>query len=224
MAKLTNKPTIIGFDVDSTLADSLWTWLTWGNAQVSENRLVEPLCIPDILKAGNDFDWGVHGSIMQTHLGISNPWEFWHLSDLYDRVEPFTNAVNWMKNFRSQVDKMNAEGHNIKLVVVTTCSPTHESSKRLFIEHYFPNIFDGFISTGDKHLCGLDIIFDDKGTHCLNCLDNGTKIAVCPEVGLNRPSHGQVIAPVTEYGGFWNYMMSADPHGIKLMTLYKNVM
>lgn len=208
-----NKTLLIGFDADSTLFNSLDAWIDWANEVSPVNSPI--MDKSEWLKAGRNADWSDHGKFMKENMGIHNPFSFWEQPKLYQNVKPFPGAIEFITNLKKTIVD---QGLNIKMVVVTTCVPEHEISKRMCLKKYFKNMFDGFISTSDKGLCGLTILFDDKLEHCEHVIEHGGVMAFMPEVGLKRPQyHQRIIAPETPYGGIWEYLLQVDPNGQKLI-------
>lgn len=128
---------IIGVDVDLTVVDSLNPWITWYR-DLTGHDITE-----EISSVNNDLQ-----DLMKRH---SDPLAFWKKPDLYDKLEPFEEAITVLRNLHEQ-------GHTI--IFVSTCFPEHENSKRMFIQRNFP-FSSGFISTGDKQFVKMDVFIDD---------------------------------------------------------------
>ena len=132
---------IIGVDVDLTVVESVDPWKEWYFKLTGHD-------IGEITNVDNDLQ-----SLMHRH---HNPLEFWEKSDLYDEMQPFTEAVNILQ-------MLHDEGFTI--IFVSSCAPEHERSKRMFCQRHFP-FMAGFVSTPDKQFVKMDYFIDDYDKNC----------------------------------------------------------
>jgi 5'(3')-deoxyribonucleotidase len=141
------KNKIVAVDVDLTFVDSLTPWLAWFTEQTGETIKNEDGAydlVPEmkaiIARKGLDFD----------------PFAFWLKKDLYDDLRPLKDAVDVLNETRAA---------GAKIIFVSLCEPEHLRSKDAFIRRFMRKNYDGFISTGEKHFVGYDVLIDDREKH-----------------------------------------------------------
>jgi len=125
----------IGIDVDLTVAPTLEKWLEWYEQETGHK--VE-------LPAGIGYNVKKY---LSEH---ENPFEFWEKEDLYDDVEPYKDAKEFIEKL--------SENHEIAFI--SSVFGKHYDSKKKFIKRFFP--YAHFIATDSKWLVDVDILIDDK--------------------------------------------------------------
>jgi len=157
---------IIGIDVDLTVVDSVTPWKEW----------YKKLTGHDISDEIDTTDYNLE-KLMKMH---NDPLAFWRKSDLYDNLEAYKDAVEY-------INVLKEEGHII--LFVSSCMPEHEQSKRMFLQRNFN--FDGFISTHDKQYVDMDFFIDDYDKN-LNAVSNFRSDCKCfridSEVNRSAPT------------------------------------
>lgn len=178
----------IGVDFDLTLVDSLHPWIDWFNKLTEEkvelvNRDLifwgEPIIkFKPITKACyTDFkgDLAILMRDRQSYLPLGyqfDPMSWWRQQDLYCEMQPLVGALTWMMLVRETLVNHH-DFSAVEFVCVSKCEPEHERSKRRFLPTHFPDVFNGFVSTDDKHLVAVDCLIDDNPKYVIPCRDNG---------------------------------------------------
>ncbi|QEG07899.1 deoxyribonucleotidase family protein [Klebsiella phage Magnus] len=181
-------------DVDLTMVDSLSPWVKWFNdgnleAQASlPDGIVGPAKFQPITKQcymNHAGDLAIlmreraHPAWSHSYVSIGgkthymsngrDPMDFWRQPDLYSRMQPLPGAVEFLNNLH---DALLMKFEMVEFVAVTKCEPEHERSKRQFVYGKFPNIFNGFISTDEKHMVAGDVLIDDNPKYVDPCIWN----------------------------------------------------
>lgn len=208
-------------DVDLTLVDSLSPWVKWFN---EENLAAskhcdghgpapfQPITKECYMKHAGDLAilmrerahpaWStrrvfVAGQWMNSPTG-RDPMDFWRNPDLYSSMEPLPGAVEFLTNLKASLLK---RYKRVEMVAVTKCEPEHERSKRKFVYERFNGLFDGFISTDEKHMIAGDVLIDDNPKYVEPCLQNNIFSIFVPqgnyeELDLSNSEEMLYIAPV----------------------------
>lgn len=180
-------------DVDLTIVDSLTPWIEWfneGNLNVCRSipNGVGPAPFMPISKECYMAHAGDLAILMRerahpgwierkeiqyhiaTEITVGNdPMDFWRNPYLYSRLDPLPGAIEFLTNLKSDLLK---RFNRVEIVAVSKCEPEHERSKRKFVYERFEGLFDGFISTDEKHMIAGDVLIDDNPKYVQPCIDN----------------------------------------------------
>ena len=142
------KPYIL-VDVDNTLVDTGTEWVRWMNNVTGLN-----LSLNDV---GKSYD--TEEAFVEKFKEIDMcPYDFWRSTTLYDCLRPYPDAERALREIKLVVG-----GH---VIILTHSKGNHLKSKHRFIERFFGDIVDGFVSTKDKWVVksgtGKDIFIDDR--------------------------------------------------------------
>ncbi|WPJ72082.1 hypothetical protein DEEACLCL_00065 [Salmonella phage CRW-SP2] len=189
-------------DVDLTLVDSLSPWVDWfnqENLEASKNipegvgpAPFQPITRECYMSHAGDLAilmrqrahpaWLSRKVFMAGRWMVSptgnDPMDFWRNPDLYSRMDPLPGAVEFLTNLKSRLLKT---FKRVEFVAVTKCEPEHERSKRKFIYERFNGLFDGFISTDEKHMIAGDVLIDDNPKYVQPCIDNNIFVIFVPQ-------------------------------------------
>lgn len=88
---------------------------------------------------------------------LTKPEAFWFWKDtsLYQKLKPYTGAVEIINNLAKQ-------GHNI--IFISHCQQNHFKSKVVAAKEWFdiPKESFGFLATKEKHFANVDVMIDDR--------------------------------------------------------------
>lgn len=188
-------------DVDLTLVDSLSPWVDWFNRENIEASKhcnghgpapFQPITKECYMAHAGDLAilmrerahpaWlnrqvYVAGKWMQSPTG-RDPMDFWREPDLYSRMFPLPGAFEFLRNLK---DILLEKFEEVEIVAVSKCEPEHERSKRHFIQHHFPSLFNGFVSTDEKHMLAGDVLIDDNPKYVEPCISNNIYVIFVPQ-------------------------------------------
>lgn len=190
-------------DIDLTIVDSLSPWVDWfnvSNAKAAADNMgchdypstFQPITKECYMSHAGDLAilmrerahpaWltrrvFVAGQWMDSPTG-RDPMDWWRNPDLYAKMTPLPGAVEFLTNLKAALKE---KFEDVELVAVSKCEPEHERSKRQFINHHFPNMFAGFISTDEKHMLAGDCLIDDNPKYVTPCGDNGIFVIFVPQ-------------------------------------------
>lgn len=183
---------VLAIDVDLTLVDSLSPWVKMFNIGVESLPTPEPDEVLDLVP------W------MQG-MGINNPLSYWKRSDLYDDMKPNQSFIMFCKRLVASLKFYT--GKEVETIVVSSCFPEHENSKRELVKRVFGDKTP-FISTSAKHLVDFDLIIDDSMGVAFNCISAGKNVLHAPNP-MSNPSKGTRLNPRFFYPGYdgkgWPY-------------------
>ncbi|ASD51369.1 putative 5'(3') deoxyribonucleotidase [Dickeya phage JA15] len=189
-------------DVDLTLVDSLSPWVQWFN---TENIAAAALATGDqksfqfqpITKEcymAHDGDLAIlmreraHPAWLyrEVQLGLhkqrvpsgNDPMDWWRRPDLYAKMNPLPGAYEFLVNLKKILLE---DFDDVEFVAVSKCEPEHERSKRQFVYDKFPGIFNGFVSTDEKHLLAGDVLIDDNPKYVEPCGLNNIFVIFVPQ-------------------------------------------
>lgn len=188
-------------DVDLTLVDSLSPWVQWFNEEnIAASKHCDghgPAPFQPITKecymahAGDlailmrerahpawlyrDVQLGLH---KQRASSGNDPMDWWRRPDLYAKMNPLPGAFEFLVNLKKVLLE---DFDNVEFIAVTKCEPEHERSKRQFVYDKFPGIFNGFVSTDEKHLLAGDVLIDDNPKYVEPCNMNNIFVIFVPQ-------------------------------------------
>ena len=119
----------------------------------------------------------VAGKWMDSPTG-RDPMDWWRQPDLYSQMAPLPGAFEFLTNLKAALLE---HYETVEIVAVTKCEPEHERSKRIFIQHHFPSLFNGFISTDEKHMLAGDCLIDDNPKYVTPCAENNIFVIFVPQ-------------------------------------------
>lgn len=190
---------VLAIDVDLTLVDSLTPWLE--HVSTEEKRFT----LHDIPEPSPDEVTDLVPWFRE--MGVSDPLEYWK-GDIYS--QHYGCEVNLsFKNFYRQLVHQIAfhTGKKVETIVVSSCFPEHENSKRDLVKRVF-KADTPFISTSAKHMVDFDLIIDDSLGVAFNCLMAGKNVLHAPSP-LAIPSVGTRMNPHFFHPGYdgksWPY-------------------
>ena len=176
---------VLAIDVDLTMVDSLTPWLNWCGERVSRPLSIFDIPEPMVDEAIDIAPW------LEESICVSDPLFFWRSADLYDNMKPNESFLMFVRNLENAIEDMS--GKQVQKVIVSSCFPEHEASKRRLVERAFGKEVP-FISTNAKHLVDFDVIIDDNLGVTFNCLEAGKAVVMAPSP-LTRPSRGLKLNP-----------------------------
>ena len=180
-------------DVDLTLVDSLSPWVDWfnrENLEASKNipegvgaAPFKPITRECYINHSGDLAIlmreRAHPAWLNSYVTVAgkesyvpsgkDPMDYWRDPDLYSRMDPLPGAIEFLTNLKAKLLK---KYKRVETVAVTKCEPEHERSKRKFIYERFVGLFDGFVSTDEKHMLAGDVLIDDNPKYVQPCIDN----------------------------------------------------
>lgn len=188
-------------DVDLTLVDSLSPWVQWFNEDnLSLSKHYDghgPAPFQPITKecymahAGDlailmrerahpawlyrDVQLGLHKQRVPSG---NDPMDWWRRPDLYAKMNPLPGAYEFLVNLKKILLE---DFDNVEFIAVSKCEPEHERSKRQFVYDKFPGIFNGFVSTDEKHLLAGDVLIDDNPKYVEPCGLNNIFVIFVPQ-------------------------------------------
>lgn len=188
-------------DVDLTLVDSLSPWVQWFNEDnLSVSKHYDghgPAPFQPITKECYMAHAGDLAILMrerahpawlyrEVQLGLhkqrvpsgNDPMDWWRRPDLYAKMNPLPGAYEFLVNLKKI---MLEHFDNVEFVAVSKCEPEHERSKRQFVYDKFPGIFNGFVSTDEKHLLAGDVLIDDNPKYVEPCGLNNIFVIFVPQ-------------------------------------------
>lgn len=197
---------VLAVDVDLTLVDSLTSWLEYYNSNQGSSFTMHDLPEPEPDEIIDLVPWF-------KERGISDPLEYWK-GDIYSQFYGHTVNVSFRHFLRKLVFQLgNATGKVVETIVVSSCFPEHENSKRDLVRRVF-RAETPFISTSAKHMVDFDLIIDDSLGVAFNCLMAGKNVLHAPSP-LAKPSKGTLLHPQFFHPGYdgksWPYDWSAVP-------------
>lgn len=188
---------VLAVDVDLTLVDSLSTWLKsvppeFGSFSIKNLPSSQPDEVMDLVP------W-------LQQLGVKDPLAYWKRSDLYDDMKP---NQSFMVFYQSLIASLRFHtGKEVETIVVSSCFPEHENSKRELVKRVFGDKTP-FISTSAKHFVDFDLIIDDSMGVAFNCISAGKNVLHAPSP-MSNPSKGTRMNPHFYYprydGKSWPY-------------------
>lgn len=181
---------VLAIDVDLTLVDSLTPWLESVRTEYGAIR-VEGLPSPQSDEVLDLVPW-LQG------MGVKDPLSYWKCCDLYDEMEVNSSFIMFYRELVSSL-KFHT-GKEVETIVVSSCFPEHENSKRGLIKRVFGDKTP-FISTSAKHLVDFDLIVDDSMGVAFNCISAGKNVLHAPSP-LSNPSRGTRINPHFFHPGY----------------------
>lgn len=190
-------------DVDLTLVDSLSPWVDWFNISNSKAAAenmgchdypseFQPITKECYMAHAGDLAilmrerahpaWltrrvFVAGQWMDSPTG-RDPMDWWRMPDLYAKMNPLPGAYEFLVNLKKILLE---DFENVELIAVSKCEPEHERSKRQFVYDKFPGIFNGFVSTDEKHLLAGDVLIDDNPKYVEPCAMNNIFVIFVPQ-------------------------------------------
>lgn len=173
---------VVAVDVDLTLVDSLTPWVEDLGFDISFLPTAEPDEALDLVP------WF-------RSKGVVDPLSWWHKPDLYDNLQPDDKMLMFLSELTPAIRR--ATGKQVEIVVVSSCFPEHEASKRKFIRKYLPSS-SGFISTSSKHFVDYDLIIDDSMGICMNSIERGKKV-ILVNSKINNPSIETMDHPLVHF-------------------------
>lgn len=108
----------------------------------------------------------------------NDPMDWWRRPDLYAKMNPLPGAYEFLVNLKKILLE---DFDNVEFVAVSKCEPEHERSKRQFVYDKFPGIFNGFVSTDEKHLLAGDVLIDDNPKYVEPCGLNNIFVIFVPQ-------------------------------------------
>lgn len=188
-------------DVDLTLVDSLSPWVQWFNEDnLSLSKHYDghgPAPFQPITKECYMAHAGDLAILMrerahpawlyrEVQLGLhkqrvpsgNDPMDWWRRPDLYAKMNPLPGAYEFLVNLKKILLE---DFDNVEFVAVSKCEPEHERSKRQFVYDKFPGIFNGFVSTDEKHLLAGDVLIDDNPKYVEPCGLNNIFVIFVPQ-------------------------------------------
>ena len=188
-------------DVDLTLVDSLSPWVQWFNEENIEKsafcdghgpKPFQPITKECYLNHSGDLAilmrerahpaWltrrvYVAGQWMDSPTG-RDPMDWWREPNLYAKMNPLPGAYEFLVNLKKILLE---DFDNVEFIAVSKCEPEHERSKRQFVYDKFPGIFNGFVSTDEKHLLAGDVLIDDNPKYVEPCGLNNIFVIFVPQ-------------------------------------------
>lgn len=188
-------------DVDLTLVDSLSPWVQWFNEDnLSLSKHYDghgPAPFQPITKECYMAHAGDLAILMrerahpawlyrEVQLGLhkqrvpsgNDPMDWWRRPDLYAKMNPLPGAYEFLVNLKKILLE---DFDNVEFIAVSKCEPEHERSKRQFVYDKFPGIFNGFVSTDEKHLLAGDVLIDDNPKYVEPCGLNNIFVIFVPQ-------------------------------------------
>lgn len=188
-------------DVDLTLVDSLSPWVQWFNEEnLSLSKHYDghgPAPFQPITKECYMAHAGDLAILMrerahpawlyrEVQLGLhkqrvpsgNDPMDWWRRPDLYAKMNPLPGAYEFLVNLKKILLE---DFDNVEFIAVSKCEPEHERSKRQFVYDKFPGIFNGFVSTDEKHLLAGDVLIDDNPKYVEPCGLNNIFVIFVPQ-------------------------------------------
>lgn len=189
-------------DVDLTLVDSLSPWVQWFNEEniaaaataTGEHKAhqFQPITKQCYMQhAGDlailmrerahpawlyrDVQLGLHKQRVPSG---NDPMDWWRRPDLYAKMNPLPGAFEFLVNLKQILLE---DFDNVEFVAVSKCEPEHERSKRQFVYDKFPGVFNGFVSTDEKHLLAGDLLIDDNPKYVEPCALNNIFVIFVPQ-------------------------------------------
>lgn len=179
-------------DVDLTIVDSLSPWVDWFNKENIEASKhcdghgpapFQPITRECYMSHAGDLAIlmreRAHPAWLNRRVYMAGKWmlsptgrdpmDFWRDPDLYSYMDPLPGSVEFLTNLKAELLKT---FKRVEIVAVTKCEPEHERSKRKFIYERFEDLFDGFVSTDEKHMLAGDVLIDDNPKYVQPCMDN----------------------------------------------------
>lgn len=188
---------VLAIDVDLTLVDSLTPWLESVRTEHGAIRL-ELLPSPQPDEALDLVPW-------LQDMGVKDPLSYWKCGDLYDEMKVNSSFIMFYRELVSSL-KFHT-GKEVETIVVSSCFPEHESSKRELVKSVFGDKTP-FISTSAKHFVDFDLIIDDSMGVAFNCISAGKNVLHAPSP-MSNPSKGTRMNPHFYYPGYdgksWPY-------------------
>lgn len=108
----------------------------------------------------------------------NDPMDWWRRPDLYAKMNPLPGAYEFLVNLKKILLE---DFDNVEFIAVSKCEPEHERSKRQFVYDKFPGIFNGFVSTDEKHLLAGDVLIDDNPKYVESCGLNNIFVIFVPQ-------------------------------------------
>lgn len=187
---------VLAVDVDLTLVNSLSSWLESIPPEFGSFG-ARNLPAPQPDEAMDLVPW------MQS-LGVNDPLSYWKRDDLYDDMKPIPSFMTFYLDLVSNL-KFHT-GKKVETIIVSSCFPEHESSKRRFVKRVFGDA--PFISTSAKHMVDFDLIIDDSMGVAFNCISAGKNVLHAPNP-MSNPSKGTRMNPHFFHPGYdgksWPY-------------------
>lgn len=169
---------VLAIDVDLTLVDSLSTWFRAVSSPKSEIKITEvPTPQPDQV---------VDLAPWLEERGVVDPLRYWMGSDIYDHTPVNGSFIQFYNDLCQALEDVT--GKRVETIVVSSCFPEHENSKRDLVKRTF-DANTPFISTSAKHMVDFDLIIDDSLGVAFNCIGAGKNILHAPSP-LADPSLG----------------------------------
>lgn len=189
-------------DIDLTLVDSLSPWVEWFNTvntkAAAENlvacdyKVFEPITKECYMAHSGDLAIlmreRAHPAWLKRRVFVAGQWvdaptgrdpmDWWRNPDLYAKMTPLPGAHEFLVNIKKILEDNYEE---VEIVAVTKCEPEHERSKRAFVEHHFYGLFNGFISTDEKHMLAGDCLIDDNPKYVEPCIMNNIYMIFVPQ-------------------------------------------
>lgn len=169
---------VLAIDVDLTLVDSLSTWFEAVSSPEAEFKVSEvPNPQPD--QVIDLAPWLESG-------GVATPLSYWEGGLIYDNMKPNESFMQFYHDLCQALEDVT--GKRVETIVVSSCFPEHEKSKRQLVKRTFGDNTP-FISTSAKHMVDFDLIIDDSLGVAFNCIGAGKNILHAPSP-LADPSLG----------------------------------
>jgi hypothetical protein len=189
-------------DVDLTLVDSLSPWVQWFNeeniaaaataAGEHKSHQFQPITKECYMAHAGDLAIlmreRAHPAWLyrEVQLGLhkqrvpsgNDPMDWWRRPDLYAKMNPLPGAYEFLVNLKKILLE---DFDNVEFIAVSKCEPEHERSKRQFVYDKFPGIFNGFVSTDEKHLLAGDVLIDDNPKYVESCGLNNIFVIFVPQ-------------------------------------------
>ncbi|AVO23006.1 hypothetical protein HWB57_gp166 [Erwinia phage vB_EamM-Bue1] len=213
----------VGVDFDLTMVDSLWPWIQWFNTHLERmNAFASCDGSQQAILITHECYLAFPGEQLadlmnerQAHLVVEdrlNPMAYWRQHDLYDNMQPLAGAREFFTALQKRM--MTYHGFmDVEFVCVTKCEPEHELSKRRFVETHFSDLFNGFVSTDDKHLVSMDCLIDDNPKYVKPCNENGIFQIYVPQGQVKEFTHVDdfceeyfTVAPSAEFENHFGYL------------------
>lgn len=227
----------IGVDFDLTLVDSLWPWVDWFNKHLEivntysryEGRKPEIITRECYLT----FPGEQLADLMNQRQSVLipqdklDPMSYWRQRDLYDKMVPLAGACEFFEALERRLMKY-CGFMDVEFVCVTKCEPEHEHSKRRFIPSHFGNLFNGFVSTDDKHLVAIDCLIDDNPKYVKPCNENGIFQIYVPQGRVQTFEHTGfceeylTVPPNTEYGNHFAFLLAHVNDVVDMLMRHHN--
>lgn len=188
---------VLAIDVDLTLVDSLTPWFSSVSCEHGAVRLelLEKPQPDDVVDLVPWFE----------SMGVADPLSYWKQANLYDKMKPNRSFILFCRDLIERLQFHT--GKKVSPIIVSSCFPEHEASKRDFVKPIFGDEVP-FISTSAKHMVDFDLIIDDSMGVAFNCISAGKNVLHAPSP-LSNPSKGTRMNPHFFHPGYdgktWPY-------------------